>query len=65
MTRYEAVERLCAVNAMLLDIVRELSSIIEQHGIEVGDGPLSDKIARAAELCDAFADEPRQVKTIQ
>ena len=47
MTEFELVDRLCAVNTLLSDIVRELAAIIAQHGITPLDGDLSGKIAAA------------------
>lgn len=34
MTQMELIDRLCAVNTLLSDIVREQAEIIAQHGIE-------------------------------
>lgn len=34
MTQMELIDRLCAVNALLTDIVREQAEIMAQHGIE-------------------------------
>lgn len=47
MTRTELIDRLCAVNVLLTDIVREQAAILEQHGIEDIDGNLSAKVERA------------------
>lgn len=47
MTNDEVIERLCAVNVLLSDIVREQSAIIAQHGIEIIGGKLADKIEKA------------------
>ena len=34
MTQFELIDRLCAVNTLLTDIVREQAAIMAQHGIE-------------------------------
>lgn len=34
MTQIELIDRLCAVNTLLTDIVREQAEIMTQHGIE-------------------------------
>ena len=34
MTQIELIDRLCAVNTLLTDIVREQAEIMAQHGIE-------------------------------
>lgn len=34
MTDYEIIDRLCSVNSLLMDIVREQEAIIKQYGIE-------------------------------
>ena len=34
MTQMELIDRLCAVNSLMCDIVREQAAIIVQHGIE-------------------------------
>ena len=34
MTQMELIDRLCAVNSLMCDIVREQAAIIAQHGIE-------------------------------
>lgn len=34
MTQIELIDRLCAVNSLLTDIVREQAAIMAQHGIE-------------------------------
>lgn len=34
MTQMELIERLCAVNSVLIEIVEEQAAIISQHGIE-------------------------------
>lgn len=34
MTQMELIDRLCAVNTLLTDIVREQAEIMAQHGIE-------------------------------
>ena len=34
MTQMELIDRLCAVNTLLTDIVREQAAIMAQHGIE-------------------------------
>ena len=34
MTQIELIDRLCAVNTLLTDIVREQAEILAQHGIE-------------------------------
>ena len=34
MTQMELIERLCAVNTALIEIVEEQAAIISQHGIE-------------------------------
>lgn len=34
MTQMELIERLCAVNTALIEIVEEQATIISQHGIE-------------------------------
>lgn len=34
MTQMELIERLCAVNSVLIEIVEEQAVIISQHGIE-------------------------------
>nr|DAF92324.1 MAG TPA: hypothetical protein [Myoviridae sp. ctBvM24] len=34
MTQIELIDRLCAVNTMLTDIVREQAEIMAQHGID-------------------------------
>ena len=34
MTQIESIDRLCAVNTLLTDIVREQAEIMAQHGIE-------------------------------
>lgn len=34
MTQIELIKRLCAVNTLLTDIVREQAEIMAQHGIE-------------------------------
>lgn len=34
MTQFELIDRLCAVNTLLTDIVREQAEIMAQHGIE-------------------------------
>lgn len=34
MTQIELIERLCAVNTLLMDIVREQAEVMAQHGIE-------------------------------
>lgn len=34
MTGFELIDRLCKVNSLLCDIVKEQAAIMEQHGIE-------------------------------
>lgn len=34
MTQMELIDRMCAVNSLMCDIVREQAAIIAQHGIE-------------------------------
>lgn len=34
MTQIELIDRLCAVNTLLTDIVREQAEIMAQHGVE-------------------------------
>ena len=34
MTQMELIDRLCAVNSLMCDIIREQAAIIAQHGIE-------------------------------
>lgn len=34
MTQMELIDRLCAANSLMCDIVREQAAIIAQHGIE-------------------------------
>lgn len=65
MTQYELIDRLCAVNSLLSDIVREQAAIIEQHGIEPiqQDGDLSKLYGmqkRAEEENDAIEMELRR-----
>lgn len=43
MTQIELIDRLCAVNTILTDIVREQAEIMAQHGID----ELVDKRQRA------------------
>lgn len=43
----EIIDRLCSVNAVLLEIVREQQQIIKQHGIEVIGGRLPGLLLEA------------------
>lgn len=52
MSTAELIDRLCAVNVILTDIVRKQAAIIQQHGIEVVDGDVEAKIQKAEEEND-------------
>jgi hypothetical protein len=52
MTQTELIDRLCVVNVLLTDIVREQAGILEQHGIKDESGNLSEKVERATKEND-------------
>lgn len=52
MSQAELIDRLCAVNVLLTDIVREQAAIMQQHGIEVVDGNLPEQIQQAEDEND-------------
>jgi hypothetical protein len=50
MTQFELIDRLCAVNTLLTDIVREQAEIMAQHGIE----PIQTQDEATERLDDLF-----------
>lgn len=52
MSQAELIDRLCAVNVLLTDIVREQAAIMQQHGIEVIGGDLPERIQQAGDEND-------------
>lgn len=64
MTQIELIDRLCAANEILTEIVREQAAIMAQHGIEEiqqeGREGLSDRIQRAENENDAIEYELRR-----
>lgn len=48
MTDYELIDELCAITSRQADIIRRLSGVIAQHGIEIED-PLTQRLIEAAE----------------
>lgn len=55
MTQIELIDRLCAVNTLLTDIVREQAAIMAQHGIE----PIQTEDEDTATLDDLFGKRKR------
>lgn len=55
MTQLELIDRLCAVNTLLTDIVREQAAIMAQHGIE----PIQTEDEATATLDDLFGKRKR------
>lgn len=63
MSTAELIDRLCAVNVLLTDIVREQAAIMQQHGIDIVDGGLPERVRRAEDENDLLEQALRPTTT--